>query len=193
MKLKVTQSELNECFNNAIKRIVSEGKDKRHTFGKEAFEKATKRANRDVEREYKGDGFKSYNKVHKSPKDYSRKGKDKFVYSGELDEDRLDISSPFDDAYYDDGYDTSEVPNVSDYTRGVEFGSDLENKNEAKVIVRTDIDKVEETLIADILDTFDQAEDDIIDGYVSFIIPQSIVKPFKKYLKANQVEIISNK
>lgn len=193
MKLKVTQSELNECFNNAIKRIVSEGKDKRHTFGKEAFEKATKRANRDVEREYKGDGFKSYNKVHKSPKDYSRKGKDKFVYSGELDEDRLDISSPFDDGYYDDGYDTSEIPNVSDYTRGVEFGSDLENKNEAKVIVRTDIDKVEETLIADILDTFDQAEDDIIDGYVSFIIPQSIVKPFKKYLKANQVEIISNK
>lgn len=193
MKLKVTQSELNECFNNAIKRIVSEGKDKRHTFGKEAFEKATKRANRDVEREYKGDGFKSYSKVHKSPKDYSRKGKDKFVYSGELDEDRLDISSPFDYDFYDDGYDTSEVPNVSDYTRGVEFGSDLENKNEDKVIVRTDIDKIEETLIADILDTFDQAEDDIIDGYVSFIIPQSIVKPFKKYLKSNQVEIISNK
>lgn len=193
MKLKVTQSELNECFNNAIKRIVSEGKDKRHTFGKEAFEKATKRANRDVEREYKGDGFKSYSKVHKSPKDYSRKGKDKFVYSGELDEDRLDISSPYDYDFYDDGYDTSEIPYISDYTRGVEFGIDTEKKNEPKVVIKTDIDKVEETLITDILDVFDKAKDDIIDGYVSFVVPESIVKSFTDYLEGNDVTIISKK
>lgn len=171
MKLKVTQSELNECFNNAIKRIISEGKDKRHAFEKDAFEKETN------------------GKLHKL-KPYSRKN---YKYEEQLDEDRLDISSPFDDGYYDDGYDTSEIPNVSDYTRGIEFGDDNESKNDPKVVVKTDIDKVEETLIADILDTFDQAEDDIVDGYVSFIVPQSIVKPFKKYLRTNQVEIISNK
>ncbi len=189
MKLKVTQQELNESIANAIKRVITEKKSD-YKFG---FEKATKRANREIERDIKGDGFHSYGKVHKSPKDYSRKGKDKFVYSGEIDEDRLDISSPFDDAYYDDGYDTSEIPNVNDYTSGVEFGADSESKNEPKVVVKTDIDKVEETLIADILDAFEQAEDDIVDGYVSFVVPQSIVKPFKKYLKTNQVEIISNK
>lgn len=192
MKVKITQKELNECITNAVKRVLSESKfDKRH-----GFEKATKSANRDIERDVFGDGFKSYDKPHKTKKDYSRKGKNKFngrFYDENIDESRLDISSPFDDNYYDDGYDTSEIPNINDYTRGVEFGIDSENKNEPKVVIKTDIDKVEETLITDILDVFDKAKDDIIDGYVSFVVPESIEEPFIEYLKGNDVTIISKK
>ena len=61
MKVKVTQKELNECITNAVKRVLSESKfDK-----KRGFEKASKSANRDIERDVFGDGFKSYDKAHK--------------------------------------------------------------------------------------------------------------------------------
>ena len=71
--------------------------------------------------------------------------------------------------------------------------SEIEIPDIPQIVIKTDIDRVEETLIADLLDTFEQAEDEIVDGYISFVVPQSIVKPFKNYLKSNQIEIISNK
>jgi hypothetical protein len=38
--------------------------------------KANRIASRELEREYKGDGFKSLHKIHKSAKQYVRKRKD---------------------------------------------------------------------------------------------------------------------
>ena len=72
MKIKVSKSELNECLSRAITRILSEGKDKKIDMG---YLKSNRKGNRDAEREMKGDGFKQNTKVHKSQKEYSRKGK----------------------------------------------------------------------------------------------------------------------
>ena len=186
MKLKITQKELNECITNAVKRVLSESKfDK-----KRGFEKASKSANRDLERDVFGDGFKSYDKAHKTPKDYSRKGKNKFSIRNydELDESKLDFTSPFDDNYYDDGYEI-DAPDINSVVGGREY-SEASEKNDPKVEVRTDINEMEKELINNILNEFEDVDYDIIDGVVTFIMPKSIRKAVVHYLKDNDVEII---
>ena len=186
MKLKVTRSELNECINNAFKRLMNEGKDKRHN----AFEKATKSANREREREIYGDGFKSYDRPHKSPKDYSRKGKGKFVYNGVVDESYIDLSAPGDDNYYDDGYDTDSIPDIKDIVGSEEEYHGEPEKEEPKMAIKTDIDKVEQDLIGEIQEEFPDAEYDIVDDCVAFNIPKRIKKSFVRYLLDNDVNLI---
>ena len=90
MKIKISNSELKECITNVMNRIISEGKSDRC----KGYEKASKKGNRDAEKEIYGDGFKSYDKVHKSQKDYSRKGKGKWKYDDTLNEESF---SSFDD------------------------------------------------------------------------------------------------
>ena len=184
MKLKVTQSELNECISNAFKRVLSEGK----TNKKNGFEKGFKSANRDIERDIYGDGFKSYDKPHKTKKDYSRKGKNKFSYDENLDEGVIDFTHP-DDEYYDDGYDTEYIPDINDIEGFQEMDGDDEKK-EPMLTIKTDIEKVEGDLIGNILEEYPDAEYDVVDGYVSFNIPKRIKKVFKKYLEDNDVTII---
>lgn len=91
MKVKISRKELNECIVNAVSRVLSEGK----TTKKDGFAKSLKKGNRDVEREYRGDGFKSYDRVHKSQKYYSRKGKNGFNADA-LDEAVIDLIGPED-------------------------------------------------------------------------------------------------
>ncbi len=190
MKLKVTQKELNECITNAVRRVLSESKfDKRH-----GFEKATKSANRDIERDVFGDGFKSYDKPHKTKKDYSRKGKNKFngrFYDENIDESRLDMSSPFDDNYYDDGYEV-EAPDINSIVGGHEY-YESEQTDEPTVEIRTDINETEKELINQILNEFEDIDYDIIDGVVTLLVPKSMKKSVIVYLKDNDVEIIKNK
>lgn len=186
MKVKVTQKELKECITNAVKKVLSESKfDK-----KRGFEKASKSANRDIERDVFGDGFKSYDKAHKTPKDYSRKGKNKFSMRNydELDESKLDLSSPFDDNYYDDGYEV-DAPDINSVVGGREY-SEASEKIDPKVEVGTDISEMEKELINNILNEFEDVDYDIIDGVVTFIMPKSIRKTVVHYLKDNDVEII---
>ena len=176
MKIKVTNRELKECFTNVMERIISEGKSKKH----DGFDKASKKGNRDGEREVYGDGFKSYDKVHKSPKDYSRKGKGKWKYDEELNEDRLNLNSPDDmdiegedvlakKRHYVDTY-------GDDTTPGVE--------------VKTDINEVETELINNILSNFDLVDTDIVDGYFTFIVPVKMKKEFIDFLRSEDVNII---
>lgn len=201
MKLKVTQSELNECFHNAIKRVLSEGKDNRK-FG---FEKASKSANRDIEREFRGNGFKSYDKVHKSPKDYSRKGKDKFMWNGELDE-AINTTDVDDDTFDDDSNDSIEglegfidlTSPDDDYIDNEEqddvvYGGESyeeDKKEEPMVTIKTDIDKVEQDLINDILEEFPESENDVVEGCIAFNVPTRLKKPFVEYLLNNDVNLI---
>ena len=190
MKLKVTQKELNECITNAVRRVLSESKfDKRH-----GFEKATKSANRDIERDFFGDGFKSYDKPHKTKKDYSRKGKNKFngrFYDENIDESRLDISSPFDDSYYDDGYEV-EAPDINSIVGGHEYDESGQT-DEPTVEIRTVINETEKELINQILNEFEDIDYDIIDGVITLLVPKSMKKSVIVYLKDNDVEIIKNK
>ena len=187
MKVKVTPQELNECFTNAIKRVINEKKND-YKFG---FEKATKSANRDLERDTYGDGFKSYDKVHKTKKDYSRKGKDKFVWNGEIDEERLDLTSPNDYNIYDDGYDTSEIEDIEDVVGGTTYDAysegDLEKIPTYTFI--TNIETVEQDLISDILNEFEDADTDVINGDVAFTIAKRRASSLASYLRECDVEI----
>ena len=187
MKLKVTQQELNESIANAIKRVITEKKSD-YKFG---FEKATKRANREIERDIKGDGFHSYGKVHKSPKDYSRKGKDKFVWNGEIDEERLDLTSPDDYNIYDDGYDTSEIEDIEDVVGGTIYDAysagDLEKVPTYTFI--TNIETSEQDLISNILNEFEDADSDVISGDVAFTIEKRRASSLASYLRDCDVEI----
>lgn len=185
MKIRITQSELNECVTNAVKRIMSEGKSNR----KNGFEKASKSANRDIEREYRGDGFKSYDKVHKNPKDYSRKGKDKFVWNGDLDEAKIDFTHP-DDPYSDDGYDTTSIPDIEDISGFTEIEGEDEKK-EPTITIKTDIDeKAEQELIDSILEEYPDAEYDVVEDCPSFNIPKRIKKSFVKFLLDSDVNLV---
>lgn len=190
MKLKVTQKELNECITNAVRRVLSESKfDKRH-----GFEKATKSANRDIERDVFGDGFKSYDKPHKTKKDYSRKGKNKFngrFYDENIDESRVDLSSPFDDNYYDDGYEV-DAPDINSIVGGHEYDESGQT-DEPTVEIRTDINDSERELLKQILNEFEDIDFDIIDGVITLLVPKSMKKSVIIYLKDNDVEIIKNK
>lgn len=69
--IRITESQMSE--------FISESKDRK---SKKDFQKDVIKADRKVRREeYKeryGDGFKTNTRVHKSQKNYSRKGKNKF-------------------------------------------------------------------------------------------------------------------
>lgn len=193
MKVKVSKKELCEAFCNAATRLLTESKTNKD-FG---FEKATKRANRDIERDSKGNGFKSYDKVHHSQKDYSRKGKNRFSidnYEDDLDysddmgimgESAIDLSTPDDDNYYDDGYDTSEIPDINDIDGNVEYTDSFDE--EPMVTFLTDIDPQERDLINNILSDNDSVEPDVVSGEVAFNVPKSMAKNFKSYLKSLEV------
>lgn len=188
MKLKVSKQELNECLNNAFNRVLSEASRKGNPF-----DKATKSANRDVERKYRGEGFKSYDKAHRSPKDYSRKGKNKFYYNDGLDEAMgVNTDSPYDDNIYDDGYDTSLIPDVNDLTNGSEMSSGDE-VSEPTVFILTDLDSSERDIIEDVLDNFEGAKEDVVSGHIAFEVPKRIATRVKVFLRDNEVEIIKNK
>lgn len=182
MKVKVTKKELKECLTNAVTRALNEAKSFKNKNG---FEKATKSANREIERDTFGDGFKSYDKVHKSAKDYSRKGKNKFNKHNyeELDEAIIDFNSPDDENYYDDGYEI-EAPEVTDIIGGEEYDDD------PQITIKTDLDKNEHELIQMILGNFDYADRDIVDGSISFTIPKSKRSKFIGFLRDNDINII---
>lgn len=188
MKLRVSKKELNECISNAISRVLNESKTK-----KDGFIKATKKANRDIERDTMGDGFKSYNKVHKSQKEYSRKGKNNSWRNfEELDEAAIDFTVPGDEEF-DDGYDMSEIPDLNDVVDYEQGYSEINSDNIPSVTLRTDINEVEKDLINDILSEFEDADYDVVEGAVSFTIPKTLKGKFIGFLKDNDVEILRKK
>ena len=177
MKIKVTNRELKECITNVMERIISEGKSKT----RDGFNKATKKGNRDGEREIYGDGFKSYDKVHKSQKDYSRKGKGKWKYDEELNEDRLNFTHPED------------MDIVSDSKPFIKYNHEYDPSEERSidaVEIKTDIDEVETDLIDTILSNFDLVEKDIVDGYITFVVPDKMKEEFIDFLRSEDVNII---
>ena len=176
MKIKVTNRELKECITNVMERIISEGKSKKH----DGFDKATKKGNRDGEREVYGDGFKTYDKVHKSPKDYSRKGKGKWKYDEELNEDRLNFNSPND-------MDIEGEDVLSKKRHYVDIYAD---DTTPAVEVKTDIDEIENELINNICSKYEMVDTDNVDGYFTFIVPLKMKKEFIDFLRSEDVNII---
>lgn len=177
MKIKVTNRELKECIANVMERIISEGKSKKH----DGFYKATKKGNREGEREIYGDGFKPTDKVHKSLKDYSRKGKGKWKYDEELNEDRLNFTHPED------------MDIVSDSKPFIKYNHEYDPSEERSidaVEIKTDIDEVETGLIDTILSNFDLVEKDIVDGYITFVVPDRMKEEFINFLRSEDVNII---
>ena len=177
MKIKVTNRELKECITNVMERIISEGKSKT----RDGFNKATKKGNRDGEREIYGDGFKSYDKVHKSQKDYSRKGKGKWKYDEELNEDRLNFTRP---------EDMDIVPDSKPFIKYNHEYDPSEEHSINAVEVKTDIEEVETDLIDTILSNFDLVEKDIVDGYITFVVPDKMKEEFINFLRNEDVNII---
>lgn len=182
MKIKVTNRELKECITNVMERIISEGKSKT----RDGFDKATKKGNRDGEREVYGDGFKSYDKVHKSQKDYTRKGKGKWKYDEELNEDRLNLSNP-----YDMEIEAELIP--FKHTKG-EY-SEVEFNDENFIRIKTDIDDIETDTINKILFNFEMVkkDNDTIDGCVIFWVPKEpkdLKGKFINFLREEHVNII---
>lgn len=178
MKIKVTNRELKECIANVMERIISEGKSKT----RDGFDKASKKGNRDGEREVYGDGFKSYDKVHKSQKDYTRKNKwGKKGYEEELNEDRLNFTHP---------EDMDIVPDSKPFIKyNYEYDPSEEHSIDA-VEIKTDIDEVETDLIDTILSNFDLVEKDIVDGYITFVVPDRMKEEFIDFLRSEDVNII---
>lgn len=177
MKIKVTNKELKECITNVMERIISEGKSKTRSNG---IDKATKKGNRDVEKEIYGDGFKSYDKVHKSQKDYSRKGKGKWKYDEELNEGKLNLNSPDDMDIEGEDVLASKRHYVDTYA----------DDTTPAVEVKTDIDEVETELIDTILSKYDMIDTDRVDGYFTFIVPVKMEKEFIDFLRSEDVNII---
>ena len=180
MKIKVNRQELNECLTNVMKRILEEGKDKRD-YG---FEKTTKKANREIERDNFGDGFKSFDKVHKTNKDYSRKGKNKKNYfrdEYELNEDAIDVDV---NPIYPSEKNIKNA-NLDDVDSFVDY-----------ITIKTDIDPVETELINDIRNNFSDNEveidTDVVTGKKSFNVTKDkkLIDTFIKFLIDNDVTII---
>lgn len=198
MKVKISAKVLQECIANAIDRVINEKKGG-HKHG---FEKASKSANRDIEREIYGDGFKSYDKPHKSKKDYKREKFDikKWQDDGKLDENlneyRFQMASPFDDAAADnrDPYEIIDdeadaVVNGNAY-RDVSKLFNFDDEKEAPTITLvTNIEEQERDFINKVLEEFEDAELDFINGEVSFIIPRSKAGQLSRFLTNNDVEI----
>lgn len=177
MKIKVSNRELKECITNVMNRIISEGKSKTRSIG---IDKATKKGNRDAEKEIYGDGFKSYDKVHKSQKDYSRKGKGKWKYDEELNEDRLNLNSP-----EDVDIEGEDVLNKQRF-----YTDYQENDTTPGIEVKTDIQDVETELIDKILSNFELVDTDNVDGYFTFIVPVKMEGEFIDFLRSEDVNII---
>jgi hypothetical protein len=187
MKLKVTQSELNECFHNAIKRVLSEGKDKRK-FG---FKK----------NEENGPSHKSLKSNNRKPKYGTQEYFDDLdlyeaIETTDADDDTfdddsndsieglegfIDLTSP-DDNYVDDEEQDDVVYGGRSYEE--------DKKEEPMVTIKTDIDKVEQDLINDILEEFPESENDVVEGCIAFNVPTRLKKPFVEYLLNNDVNLI---
>lgn len=97
MKINISENELKKITSEMIEKVllevIKEGKTKK--FNKDGYLKASRSGSRDAEKEIKGDGFKSNNKVHKSPKDYNRKGKNQNSWKTEIDESVEPIGTPY--------------------------------------------------------------------------------------------------
>jgi hypothetical protein len=167
MKVKVSRQELNECLNRAINRVLSEAnyKSKRE----DGFNKASKSANRDMEREYRGDGFKCYDRVHDSEKHYNRRKMPKINKNNYMDiEEAIETSNPYDDMPYN--------PNV-------EYGYEdiIRNDDNQKIYRRlsTNLEEGEVEIIKTILQYVNGAKMDIDNNRVVFIVPSKEVKTFE--------------
>lgn len=66
-KIYISESQFDEFVNSKCKKNNSD------------YIKADRKGRRESDREIYGDGFKSMHKVHKTSKNYSRKGKNKFT------------------------------------------------------------------------------------------------------------------
>lgn len=145
MKIKVTEQELNECITSAVKRVLSEGKDKRHDKSK-----------KDIEI-----GFdKPIRKPRKKAEDDWRKE------LKDVNDDRIAVCE---DSYFDDGvYDI-------EYTT-----------------FKTDIDRVETSLLDDIKNKFspEEVEEDVVDGLIAFNVTKGLENEFVDFLNQNDVNII---
>ena len=85
MKIIANESELRQITENAVKKALTEIiKSKKGKDNFNGYIKANRKASREIEKDYKSDGFKSTNKVHKSIKDYSRKGRNKNSWKNEI-------------------------------------------------------------------------------------------------------------
>ena len=124
MKIKMSRRELNECLTNVFNRIINEGKDRRSND----FEKVTKKSNREIEKDNFGDGFKSYDKIHKSSKDYSRKGKNKKNYMNS----EYDLNENIVDTDVNPIYPNEKNNDMSNWSEGSKFVD--------YVTIKTDID-----------------------------------------------------
>lgn len=86
MKINISESELRPIVEKVVAKVIMESIDEKK-ISKDGYLKASRSASRDLEKEFKGDGFKQTDKVHKSPKDYSRKGRGKDDWKKEIDEE----------------------------------------------------------------------------------------------------------
>ena len=89
MKIKINENELKNISYLAIKKAIFDTLNESKTVKKnvkDGYLKAVRAGNREANRELNGDGFKQITKVHKSPKDYSRKGRNKNSWKKEIDE-----------------------------------------------------------------------------------------------------------
>lgn len=87
MKTNIKESELRPIVEKAVKRaLLDEAKSfKDKKPWEKDYVKANRKGSRDADLE-NDNGFKANTKVHKSPKDYSRKGKNNKPWEEELDE-----------------------------------------------------------------------------------------------------------
>lgn len=180
MKVKITEQELNECITNAVKRILSEGKDRRSND----FEKVTKKSNREIERDNFGNGFKPYDKIHKSIKDYSRKGKNKKNYMN----NEYDLNENIADTNVNPIYPNEKKNRVSKWSESPEFVD--------YVTIKTDIDPVETTILDKIRNNFTDVEleidTDVVTGKKNFNVTKDkkLIRRLIDFLKKNDVNII---
>ena len=96
MKINISENELKDITFSAIKKAVSDFIIESKTIKKnseDGYLKANRAGSREAEREINGNGFKQITKVHKSIKDYSRKGRNKDSWKKQIDEnDENEIS-----------------------------------------------------------------------------------------------------
>lgn len=93
MKIRINENELKNITYKVVKRALNEMLIERKTIKKNAkdgYLKASRSGNREADKEINGDGFKQITKVHRSPKDYSRKGRNKDSWKKAIDENDED-------------------------------------------------------------------------------------------------------
>lgn len=93
MKIRINENELKNITYKVVKTALNEMLIERKTIKKNAkdgYLKASRAGNREADKEINGDGFKQITKVHRSPKDYSRKGRNKDSWKKAIDENDED-------------------------------------------------------------------------------------------------------